>query len=152
MSRIAIIKTTTFLMFLGGNLLGGLALAHDSEDYLNDAIPGPVAESFWSMFLADAHAAGKVSIKRKGDYRYIESDGLPDHATGRFPNSHNPHTISEQAHKFRVPLKPEKRRSPGSAGPPTRGRGSARASPAPPWCCSRPRSSRPPCGPGCSGR
>ena len=112
MSRIAIIKTTTFLMFLGGNLLGGLALAHDSEDYLNDAIPGPVAESFWSMFLADAHAAGKVSIKRKGDYRYIESDGLPDHATGRFPNAHNPHTISEQAHKFRVPLKPEKRRSP----------------------------------------
>ena len=72
--------------------------------------------SFWSFFIADVNAASKVRIKKKGDYRYIESDGLPDHSTGRFPNANNPNKISEQKHKFRMTSKPSKRRSPTFIG------------------------------------
>ena len=74
----------------------------------------PAPMSFWEFFLAEANAAAK--IKKKGNYRYIESDGIPDHATGKFPNSGNPHSIEKQDHEFRVPRKPEKRRSPTFIG------------------------------------
>lgn len=40
-------------------------------------------------------------------YRYIISNGIPNHETGTFPNSGNPNTISEQNHQFRVTLTPE---------------------------------------------
>lgn len=72
----------------------------------------PIPGSVWSFFIADVNAASKVKIRKKGGYRYIESDGLPDHATGSFPNAGNPHRVEAQSHEFRVPLKPEKRRSP----------------------------------------
>lgn len=39
-------------------------------------------------------------------YRYLEGNGIPDHAVGAFPNSGNPNTISAQEHSFRMPLKP----------------------------------------------
>jgi hypothetical protein len=51
-------------------------------------------------------AMGKVSISVKDGYRTIESDGMPEHPTGEFPNDHNPNTISAQAHKYRVPAEP----------------------------------------------
>lgn len=53
-------------------------------------------------------AENLVTIREDGQYRYIESNGIPDHATGRFPNSGNPNSISEQKHKFRMPLNPGK--------------------------------------------
>ncbi|MEM8587981.1 MAG: YHYH protein [Pseudomonadota bacterium] len=49
----------------------------------------------------------EVSITTDADYRYIVSNGIPDHDTGQFPNRGNPHEISEQEHVFRVPLTPE---------------------------------------------
>lgn len=48
----------------------------------------------------------RVTITERGDYRYIESNGMPDHATGRFPGRGNPHSISAQDYDFRVPLEP----------------------------------------------
>jgi hypothetical protein len=50
----------------------------------------------------------EVSIKTEGDLRIIESNGLPDHATGDFPNAHNPNSISAQHYRFQMPLKPRK--------------------------------------------
>lgn len=47
-----------------------------------------------------------VRIYTDGTYRYIVSNGLPDHETGTFPNSGNPNSISEQSHSFRVPITP----------------------------------------------
>ena len=47
-----------------------------------------------------------VLIYTEGAYRYIVSNGLPDHETGTFPNSGNPNSISEQSLSFRVPITP----------------------------------------------
>jgi len=48
----------------------------------------------------------KVEFSERGAYRYIKSNGIPDHITGRFPNSGNPNRISEQDYEFRVPMHP----------------------------------------------
>jgi YHYH protein len=48
-----------------------------------------------------------VEITVRDGYRYITSNGIPNHATGRFPNHGNPNSIQEQRHTFRVPLQPK---------------------------------------------
>jgi len=50
----------------------------------------------------------KVSITIEGDQRYVVSNGLPDHNTGRFPNRGNPNTISAQNTRFCVAVHPHK--------------------------------------------
>lgn len=50
--------------------------------------------------------ANQVSITVEGDKRVIRSNGIPDHATGNFPNRRNPNRISPQAHEFRMPAVP----------------------------------------------
>jgi len=52
----------------------------------------------------------RVTITVRGKYRYIISNGLPDHATGQFPNSGNPNRIRPQRHTWRVPAEPEEAR------------------------------------------
>ena len=42
----------------------------------------------------------------EGDRRVIRANGLPDHATGRFPNANNPHRIAAQSYRYSVPLRP----------------------------------------------
>ena len=49
----------------------------------------------------------EVTITTQNNLRVIRSNGLPDHETGAFPNSGNPHSISEQSIFVRVPLNPE---------------------------------------------
>ncbi|MGB1288451.1 MAG: YHYH protein, partial [Aggregatilineales bacterium] len=48
-----------------------------------------------------------VRIYVEGDTRYFESNVLPDHETGNFPNSGNPHSISEQNLQLQSPANPE---------------------------------------------
>jgi hypothetical protein len=48
----------------------------------------------------------EVTITLEGDRRIITSNGLPDHATGRFPNADNPNRVSAQHYRFTVPAKP----------------------------------------------
>lgn len=57
-------------------------------------------------------ACAEVKIYKDQHYRYIESDGIPDHATGRFPNAGNPNSISAQSHQYRIPLHPTKNHAP----------------------------------------
>ncbi|MCB9811332.1 YHYH protein [Candidatus Nomurabacteria bacterium] len=52
-------------------------------------------------------AYGSAHISTDGSYRYITSDGLPEHETGKFPNPGNPNTISEQNHDYRVSMSPQ---------------------------------------------
>jgi hypothetical protein len=47
-----------------------------------------------------------VSIEVRGEYRYIESNGLPNHKHGTFPNPANPNSLLPQSHAFRVPADP----------------------------------------------
>jgi hypothetical protein len=53
-----------------------------------------------------APGASQVSITIEGDRRVVVSNGLPDHPTGRFPNSGNPNRIVEQHYRFTMPANP----------------------------------------------
>lgn len=54
----------------------------------------------------DAPAASEVDIREQGNTRAVESNGIPDHRVGRFPNRNNPHEIQEQSYEFEIPLNP----------------------------------------------
>ena len=48
----------------------------------------------------------RVTITVEGEQRVIDANGIPDHATGMFPNRGNPHPITPQSYRYRVPAKP----------------------------------------------
>lgn len=48
----------------------------------------------------------RVSITLEGEKRVIASNGLPDHATGAFPNEDNPNRISAQNYRYTIPAHP----------------------------------------------
>lgn len=48
-----------------------------------------------------------VEIENAGDTRVISGNGIPSHLVGTFPNSGNPHAITEQDVILEVPLSPE---------------------------------------------
>ena len=50
----------------------------------------------------------EVKISKSSGQRIITSNGIPNHKTGKFPGRGNPHAITEQKIKLRVPLKPKK--------------------------------------------
>ncbi|MBX7170534.1 MAG: YHYH protein [Pyrinomonadaceae bacterium] len=65
--------------------------------------------AFVSKWQVNANPeTNQVEITEKDGYRLIKSNGIPNHDTGRFPNAHNPNTISAQKYNFRVPLEPKK--------------------------------------------
>ena len=50
--------------------------------------------------------ASEIKIEERDGYRFITSNGIPDHTVGRFPGPGNPNKIAPQHYEFRVPLKP----------------------------------------------
>jgi hypothetical protein len=56
--------------------------------------------------------ANHVVIKTSGDKRIIESNGIPNHKLGQFPNRGNPNSISAQKYHFEMPLKPHENDEP----------------------------------------
>lgn len=71
------------------------------------ALFGSVAFSLFGAATAQAHD-NDVHIDVQGGKRCIVSNGLPDHSTGTFPNSGNPHTMREQNVKLCVSANPKK--------------------------------------------
>ncbi len=61
-------------------------------------------------FVPCAVMAATMTIE--GNYRVIKSDGLPNHATGNFPNANNPNAIKAQSYTFKVTVNPKKNASP----------------------------------------
>ena len=59
------------------------------------------------LLLGPAQAGARIEIE--GDYRVIHADGNADHATGTFPNDHNPNRIEARAKTYRVPAAPQYR-------------------------------------------
>jgi len=49
----------------------------------------------------------KVFVDVKEGYRFIFSNGIPDHKPGQFPNRNNPNVIQPQRHAFRMLVKPQ---------------------------------------------
>lgn len=71
------------------------------------AHPGHASDAGESVSNAAVNPSqNRVTIVERGDYRYVESNGLPDHKTGQFPNRGNPNAIESQDYEFRVPLHP----------------------------------------------
>lgn len=48
-----------------------------------------------------------LTITVQGDWRILESNGISVHLTGAFPNRGNPHEITEQRYRFKVPAFPK---------------------------------------------
>lgn len=48
----------------------------------------------------------RVTLEERDGVRIIQSNGIPDHPPGAFPNAGNPNTIREQDYTFRMPLAP----------------------------------------------
>ncbi len=47
-----------------------------------------------------------VKVTFSGDVMIVQSDGIPDHKTDKFPNQYNPNSILKQNYTFRIPLTP----------------------------------------------
>ena len=48
-----------------------------------------------------------VTVTFTDEYMIVESDGIPTHQTGTFPNQYNPNRIQRQNYKFYIPLQPK---------------------------------------------
>jgi hypothetical protein len=55
-----------------------------------------------------------VTISIKDGLRIIQSNGIPDHIPGQFPNRGNPNTIRPIPHTYQVPVKPTISTNPGT--------------------------------------
>ena len=107
--------STTALGLLLGLSMPGDAFAHGSaaplvaESEAAKAEPknSSAAEWLFNSFVKEANAASSVAISIKGAYRYIRSNGLPNHGTGRFPNRGNPNAIRAQSYRFKMPARPK---------------------------------------------
>jgi hypothetical protein len=81
------------------------ALAHGVHGTPGPAEAAPAARfQFWP----EAIAAMRVRIDERDGVRHFEADGIPDHATGQFPNRGNPNRIQSQTYRLRMPLRPVK--------------------------------------------
>ena len=47
-----------------------------------------------------------VSLSSSGGFMVMETNGIPGHSIGQFPNPGNPNAISTQSHRFEIPLEP----------------------------------------------
>ena len=50
---------------------------------------------------------GNTHVEVTDDYLIVHSNGIPDHATGPFPNPHNPNRILVQDYTFKIPRHPQ---------------------------------------------
>jgi hypothetical protein len=92
-------------------VIATIARAHPGHDAIALADRNAPARGGSS---GDALPKGQVQITERDGYRYITSNGIPNHPTGQFPNRGNPNRIAAQEYKFRVPLEPEANAKPTS--------------------------------------
>ncbi len=64
------------------------------------------ADHLGSYSLMDEEFGTMTTVTVDGATRTIESNALPDHETGEFPNDGNPNTISAQDATYEYPLEP----------------------------------------------
>ncbi|MBO6640294.1 MAG: YHYH protein [Roseitalea sp.] len=76
------------------------------KNFISIAIATTLASA---AFATPSHAHDNhVSIEQSGNRICVTSNGLPNHATGSFPNRGNPHAISEQRLRYCVSANPTK--------------------------------------------
>jgi hypothetical protein len=85
----------TYLKLLPPCFLSIFAFAH-SGNFHADLVPADQTTK----------VEAQCSITIKGDKRIIQSNGIPEHQVGSFPNRRNPNAITEQSYLYQVPLHP----------------------------------------------
>lgn len=99
-------RIMNYLNVLAGLLICGAATGYAAE-------PGQPQRKVQTQFKAGdvvgqvAPGTNQVKIRIEGDQRIIESNGLPDHKPGQFPNRGNPNSLSAQKYVYRMPIKPK---------------------------------------------
>jgi YHYH protein len=78
-------------------------LAMSAEEKKPDDAPASNAAPVEHKNPFDANV--KVTFTDK--YMIVESDGIPTHPHGEFPNASNPNSIKKQNYKFYIPLEPK---------------------------------------------
>lgn len=86
---------SSYLKLLPLCFIASLSFAH-SGVFHSDLVPADQS----------TEVEAQCTITIKGDKRIIDSNGIPDHTVGSFPNRRNPNTIKEQHHHYEVPLNP----------------------------------------------
>ena len=71
-----------------------------------EAATGAESEYLDSYVVDDNEFGTMVSVNVDGDSRIIDTNALPDHETGDFPNAGNPNTITEQDLTYEFPTDP----------------------------------------------
>lgn len=77
--------------------------------WLAGAIAAPAGATglyVWSRRRRGAMPASVVQETVVGDRRIIESNSIPNHAVGDFPNAHDPVTLRPQKLRYEVPVRP----------------------------------------------
>lgn len=67
----------------------------DSKDY------------FGNYSIIDSSYKTQTIVKIEKEYRVMSTNALPNHKTGKFPNSGNPNSISAQRKTYKFPLNPK---------------------------------------------
>ncbi|MSU25192.1 MAG: YHYH protein [Opitutus sp.] len=83
----------TLITILLGVVTSGL-FAHPGHEALQ-TVPAPTT-------------IPEVTVTVEGTKRVIRANGIPDHATGRFPGRGNPNKIAAQRYEFSVPVTPQR--------------------------------------------
>ena len=77
-----------------------------------DAHPGHHEQPARAGQSARSTLKNAIEITTNDGYRTITSNGIPNHATGAFPNRGNPNSVAPQQYQFRVPLEPKVNENP----------------------------------------
>lgn len=104
--KAAIIQTTAAMVLIAG--VGGIMWLQQPPAKIDaDADKTEAAAA-----AVPPQPIPRVRIYEREGYRYIRTNGIPDHETGEFPNRNNPNKISRQRYRFRTPLNPQPAASP----------------------------------------
>jgi hypothetical protein len=101
-------RATTALMGAAACCLVYGVSAHPGHDQAAQTVQVELGV-FVAFQQEDDKAVNQVEIviDGRGAYRFIRSNGIPDHTPGKFPNRGNPNAIRAQRYVYRVPAKPQ---------------------------------------------
>ena len=94
----------------------GLGSTGQARGHMSVTAPALNIDRLLALLIPAAHAAVKIRVDKANGYRFVESDGLPEHQTGQFPNRGNPNRIQAQNHRLRMRLQPGRSSAPTPVG------------------------------------
>ncbi|MEM6757690.1 MAG: YHYH protein [Planctomycetota bacterium] len=83
------------------------AQAHETPAWDEPSESAWLDHDAWAELASlDGEWSSDVAVEEVDGRLILRSKGLPDHATGRFPNASNPNAIRAQSYRFSLPLDP----------------------------------------------